>query len=105
MQHESTSPPCATNPSGSAVRVEIFVSAHCANCQYAYEIAALIREEFPTVKLRIVDLAAEEAEIPESVFATPTYLLDGRLWSLGNPSPQQARSMLGSLINQPDEVE
>ncbi|MFN3333366.1 MAG: hypothetical protein ACK47M_12725 [Caldilinea sp.] len=49
------------------------------------------------MNLRVVDLAVPGEVIPEIVFATPTYLLDGRVWSLGNPSPEQVRNTLNRL--------
>ena len=77
--------------------VAIYVSDHCVNCEYAREIAELIQIEYPHVNLRVVDLAAPGEVIPEIVFATPTYLLDDRVWSLGNPSPEQVRNTLNRL--------
>jgi len=74
-----------------AVQVAIYVAPHCNNCRYAYIIADQIRSEFPEVSLRIIDLSEPSEPIPESVFATPTYLLNDRVWSLGNPSHQQVR--------------
>ena len=79
------------------VEVVIYVASHCFNCGYAQEIAALIRREYPTVKLSVVDVAEPQAKVPEQVFATPTYLLNGKLWSLGNPSPEQVRMKLGQV--------
>jgi hypothetical protein len=78
-------------------RVAIYVLADCANCEYAWEIAALIRREYPQVEVAVVDLANPAEPVPDAVFATPTYLLDGRLWSLGNPSPEQVREHLDQL--------
>jgi len=75
-------------------RVEIYVVEHCQLCEYAYEIAEGIREEFPGVDLRIVDLSQTTEPIPDAVFATPTYLLNGRLWSLGNPSREEIQARL-----------
>ena len=69
----------------------IYVAEHCFNCEYAYEVADAIRRDFPHVQLRIVDVAAPGATVPEVVFATPTYLLNGRVWSLGNPSDERIR--------------
>ena len=54
-------------------------------------------ERFPDVNLRIVDLETTDEEIPERVFATPTYLLNGRVWSLGNPSPAQVVETFGNV--------
>lgn len=82
-----------------AVQVEIYVAAHCVACAYTYEVAATIRDEFPAIDLRIVDLAQTSEAIPDAVFATPTYLLDGRLWSLGNPSPDDVRERLSLALS------
>lgn len=79
------------------VVVEIFVAEHCFVCDYAYEVADTIRRNFPTVDLRVIDIQKTTQPIPERVFATPTYLLNGRVWSLGNPSPQQVQETLTEL--------
>lgn len=81
----------------SAHQVEIYVHRHCANCAYAAEIAELIRRDYPAIAMRVVDLAETNEPAPEAVFATPTYLLDGRVWFLGNPSPQQVHACLREL--------
>lgn len=82
----------------AAPRVEIYVADHCMVCEYAYEVADAIRHDFPQVDLQIVNLSHSTTVIPESVFATPTYLLDGRLWSLGNPSPADVHSRLSEAL-------
>jgi hypothetical protein len=38
---------------------------------------------------------------PEAVFATPTYLLNGRRWSLGNPSPAKVQETMTRMSNSP----
>lgn len=81
---------------GNGQTVHIFVADHCSNCEQALVIADVIRKEFPEVHLEIVDVHAPEAEIPEVVFATPTYLLNGKLWSLGNPYLKDVRQRLES---------
>lgn len=89
---------CGTEPEMcSPVRVEIYVADHCYVCEYAYEIADAIRQNFPQVDLRIVNVADAMAQIPEVVFATPTYLLNGRIWSLGNPSWEEVRVRLSGM--------
>lgn len=77
--------------------VAIYVAGHCSVCAYAYEIADLIRREFPDIAVRLVDVADAAEPLPESVFATPTYLLDGRRWFLGNPSPAEVFKTLSKL--------
>jgi hypothetical protein len=81
------------------IRVEIYVAEHCDLCTYAYEVAESIRADFPEVNLSIINLSQTSKAIPDAVFATPTYLLNGRLWSLGNPSPEDVQERL-SLASQ-----
>ena len=70
-------------------RLSVYVSRHCANCRVASETAADIRARYPQVEVRVIDLETTAEPVPDAVFATPTYLLDGRAWRLGNPSRQQ----------------
>jgi|GEM_PF-3531132 len=49
-------------------------------------------------------VTSTEEHIPEVVFATPTYLLNGRSWSLGNPSPQQVADMLDAFVKSTKKV-
>jgi hypothetical protein len=81
----------------STHQVSIYVTAHCSNCGYAWQVADQIRGEYPHIAVTLVDLANPQEPVPDAVFATPTYLLDGRLWFLGNPSPDQVRVRLDSL--------
>ncbi|MEZ4658491.1 MAG: hypothetical protein R2911_13035 [Caldilineaceae bacterium] len=87
------------------IRVEIYVAAHCPICAYSYEIADFIRAHFPAVALRIINIGATDEPIPEAVFATPTYVLNDRIWSLGNPSPAQVREKLCALLNETGQEE
>jgi hypothetical protein len=80
---------------GNLVQVTVYVSSHCELCRYARQVAESIQRDYPQVRLRLVDLDGATEGIPESVFATPTYLLDGQVWSLGNPSPEKIREGLG----------
>lgn len=74
--------------------IDIYVAQHCNTCAYAYEVAAEIRRQFPHVQVHMVDMENPTEAIPEVVFATPTYLLNGRVWSLGNPSPAKVQETL-----------
>ena len=76
--------------------VAIYVAQHCGTCKYAYEVAETIQTTYPQVEVRLIDMETTVEKIPEAVFATPTYLLNGRLWSLGNPSPEQIHETLSN---------
>jgi hypothetical protein len=68
--------------------LEIFTLAECRGCETARDLANLARAHAPAdLDVRLVDLAAAGAARPAAVFAVPTYLLDGRVLSLGNPDP------------------
>jgi hypothetical protein len=90
----------SADPLNPLVSVVIYVAGCCAVSQYAYEVAETIRRLFPQVALKIVDLADPPEPVPEVVFATPTYLLNGRLWSLGNPSSQEVVRALAEALGQ-----
>ena len=76
--------------------LSIYVSAHCMTCVYAHEVAANIRRDYPQVDVRVIDVHQPDAVVPEAIFATPTYLLDGRVWSLGNPSAEKICAAFGT---------
>ena len=65
--------------------LDIYVDQACPGCAYAQELAVRVREEIPELEVRIFDLARPNIQKPSSVFAVPTYLLDGKTLSLGNP--------------------
>lgn len=97
-QCSSMSKEVNTNKEKIDVCVDIFVSEHCLVCEYAYEIAELIQRDFSAVQLRVIDIQNTAEIIPDSVFATPTYLLNGQVWQLGNPSPEQVSEKLTDLL-------
>ena len=81
-------------PAAQQAELAIYVSQACASCVYAQALAQRIRWNYPHVHVQVIDLAAVDVA-PAQVFATPTYLLDGRVWSLGNPSDRQIEETFG----------
>lgn len=79
-----------------AQHLAIYIATHCEICQYALEVADEIRRAYPQVDVQVVDINQTTEAVPESVFATPTYLLNGRVWSLGNPSITKVREAFGA---------
>ena len=45
-----------------------------------------LRAEVPGVRVSVIDITLPDAETPQSVFAVPTYILNDRTISLGNPA-------------------
>ncbi len=73
--------------------IEIYMSGHCFISDYTYEVVEMIQREFPAVDVYLLDID-QAIDVPDSVFATPTYLLNGRVWSLGNPAMDKIRAAL-----------
>lgn len=66
--------------------LDIYVTPECFGCERARQIASEIRMwQMPGVEVRLMDLSNPETVRPDSVFAVPTYLLNDRVISLGNP--------------------
>lgn len=65
--------------------LKIFVEPRCESCGRARTIASEIGERFPALRVEVVDLSRPEVERPDYVFAVPTFVLNGRTFSLGNP--------------------
>ena len=69
------------------VRLQVVVSRDCLTCEESCSIALQMRERFPFLEVELIDLDAGHP-VPDGVVATPTYLLDGTVVSLGNPRPE-----------------
>jgi len=65
--------------------LRIFVTQDCPNCTETYTIARQIRQVYPDLVVELVDIADQQVVVPETVFATPTFMLNNRVVSLGNP--------------------
>ena len=78
--------------------LQIYVDADCPVCNEARRLASLVRQELPQLRVALIDVAQDGVNIPEQVFAVPTYLLNGtRLW-LGNPDELELLQRLKSAI-------
>ena len=77
-----------------AMRLEIYVADHCENCQEALRLAGLART-VPGTEVRVINLDTTTEAIPARIVATPMYLLDGQVVSMGNPYPDDLLRMLG----------
>ena len=67
----------------------VYVHNYCPGCDYIDEVVTQMAQNYPQVDVQIVDLDDPQADVPDGVFATPTYMLDERVVSLGNPSLEQ----------------
>jgi hypothetical protein len=57
-------------------------------------LAEEVRRKYETVNVEVIDLDAEGALNLDDVFSVPTYVLNGKIISLGNPSPVELDQLL-----------
>ena len=78
--------------------LEIYVEAGCSTCDRAWELADAMACLYPGISVDVVDISDTGREVPEAVFAVPTYMLDGQVISLGNPSYEELASKLDGAL-------
>lgn len=82
--------------------LEIYIAESCFGCERAREMARKVGEwGLPHVTVSLRDIGDRSTVRPDNVFAVPTYLLDGRVISLGNPEESRLYDL---LIGSDDEV-
>ena len=84
--------------------LKVFVTENCPGCNETLEIAARIKQEYAGfINVKIIDITDTQTAVPEVVFATPTFMLNDRIVSLGNPGPGQvAEWVIESTTSQPE---
>jgi hypothetical protein len=77
--------------------LDIYVTPECFGCERARHLAQEVRmRRLPGVEVSLIDLSDPVVVRPESVFAVPTYLLNGQVLSLGNPDLEWLCQQLAS---------
>lgn len=75
--------------------LRIYIRRHCWSCEEAIRLADEVRRRFAGINLELIDLDAEGSRNIDNVFAVPTYVLEGRIFSLGNPAPDELFARIG----------
>jgi len=83
------------------VRLDIYVEKGCLGCRRALSLAAEIAGRFPQVPVRVVDLSSGGGEHRDQITATPTFVLNGATFSLGNPSSAELQRAITELLERP----
>jgi hypothetical protein len=80
--------------------LEIYVAESCFGCDRARELASRIEGwNLTNLTVFLRELGDPETIRPDTVFAVPTYLLDGRVISLGNPDETRLYALLRTPID------
>ena len=87
-------------PAGITPALTLYVEEGCRACAHAIEVLDRVSEEFPDVRVSKIDLGkVSSAEIPDGVFAAPTFVLDGEVVSLGTPTWDRIAPLLRSALS------
>lgn len=81
--------------------LKIFVAEHCSTCGETFAIATRIEQDYPDVTVEIIDIGDTQAIVPDAVFAIPTFMLNNRIVSLGNPHPDEIARWVEEAIAYP----
>jgi hypothetical protein len=85
--------------------LKIFVTEPCSGCSEARRLAAWATQNYTNLVVELVDLNQPDAVVPEAVFATPTYMLNDRIISLGNPSQAEVAEWVNKALALPFGVD
>jgi hypothetical protein len=78
------------------VELDVYVENGCRICERAIQIAREVEEAYPLMAVRV--RRAKEAPEAEDIFAVPTFVLNGRVISLGNPDWSDLRRAIESEV-------
>lgn len=81
--------------------LKIFVTQDCPTCVESHIIARQIRQDYPDLSVEIIDVADKHAVVPETIFATPTFMLNNRVVSLGNPKLNEVARWVKEAARRP----
>jgi glutaredoxin len=81
----------------------VYISDDCYSCEETLRILDEVRLQFPVLEVTLVDTQREP--MPEAVFAVPTYVLNGKVVSLGNPNRIVLAERLTQLFASPAPLE
>lgn len=69
-----------------AIRLEVYVDDECLTCGRSFDVAAEVQDAFPELEVAILRPDSDGGIHRHLVAAVPTYILNGQVISLGNPT-------------------
>lgn len=82
---------------GPTAELQVFVQPGCRQCERARDLAREVNVAYPRLTVRVQDVSKRPAD-REDVFATPTFLLNERVLSLGNPHRSTLRREIEAVL-------
>ena len=84
--------------------LQIVLSDHCFGCEQALFLSEIVAEEFPELRVVVVNIDDSSFTPLPPLLAIPAYILDGETIFLGNPPLDQLEKHLSqkSSYNEPE---
>lgn len=80
--------------------LSVFVEPGCVGCERALHLVEEMGQRFPALEAEALDLSRPEVDRPDYVFAVPTFVLNGRVLSLGNPRRSRLIAAVEAALNE-----
>lgn len=65
--------------------IRVYIDDSCLGCKRAEELVQVLTVRYPMLDVATVNVV-EGINVPDSLFALPTWYVNEQLWMLGNPS-------------------
>ncbi|MCH7699988.1 MAG: thioredoxin family protein [Chloroflexi bacterium] len=91
------------NDNSKRVELHVYIETGCEQCERAVQLAQEIDNGYSRLAVSVIDVG-ESAVRPDDVFAVPTFMLNGRVFSLGNPQETHLRQEIEALLRERDSV-
>ncbi|GJM43066.1 MAG: hypothetical protein DHS20C20_33480 [Ardenticatenaceae bacterium] len=75
----------------------VYIADDCWSCVETQRILDDVASLFPDLALNVVN--TQQEPLPDGVFAVPTYLLNNKVISLGNPTREALRKQLAATFS------
>lgn len=73
----------------------VYIADDCWSCNETQRILDDVMPHFPDLLLKLVNTSQQP--LPDHIFAVPTYLLNGKIISLGNPTRDALYKRLANI--------
>lgn len=67
-------------------QLQVYFDSNCSTATFTQELITSVRILRPELSIEVVDINKSEVHKPDSVYAIPAYLLNGKTIFLGNPT-------------------
>lgn len=79
------------------IELQVFVERGCEQSERAVALARKVDRDYPPLAVHIIDVS-QPGRQRDDVFAVPTFVLDNRVVSLGNPPQHDLRLEIESAL-------